>query len=128
MIRWRALCDSEWYRSGGIIAKLAISFATAVWAAIVTYKAWGESSAMVPGTLLILSLTYLLWFVLHLRPPPFWMAWFGYAAMLYVWGRALVVILWYDQPPQREDAIACISAVTILGIFALVAGHKHGAH
>lgn len=76
--------------------------------------------------MLAVSIVYLLWFVLHRKPPPFPLGTAGYATMCFVWIKTLVMFVFFHQRPEWEDTVACMSAIVILGVFALFTGPKHG--
>lgn len=122
-MHWRALCDNPYYRSGGIVAKLAVSCATSIWAALSIYG--GDSGFVIPACFLILSAAHMLWFVAHWRPP-FVLAMIGYLAMFVLWGRVVGYLIIFQRPPSIEESAACISTAVILGGVALVTGPKHG--
>lgn len=46
--------------------------------------------------------------------------------MCFVWIKTLVMLVFFHQRPEWEDTVACMFAIVILGVFALLTGPKHG--
>jgi hypothetical protein len=123
------------YRSGGVISKLGVNWATLVWAVIILSKpdaleptayGWvGEyiDEDWIAWPLFFVSALQVLWLWCGWKP----LRWghTGYALLTAFWAFVLCLIV-FSSGPAQPTSIACVSTVVALAAFAFSTLPKRG--
>lgn len=134
----RSVFANPYHRSGAIVARLSVSFATIIWALIVMYKpnalaSWPGSDVInlaggenhIAFGLLLASLIAIARVVYHYRPIRIGACIYGLMALLWVYSLTTLFVSIEDgRTALRPGQVACISVITVLALFAFVSNPR----
>lgn len=132
-IRANNFCDNRYFRSGAVVAMLAVSMASWIWSLVVlcekdaltTTSYFNIPSVVriedgIAGAMISLSTAQIFWLWRHLKPWPFQLWSVGYVIQT-GWWFALLMLVFLDTGSLRPGAVAWLGTGVILSAFAFTA-------